>query len=334
MLHAAPPGGYVIQWGWNTAFATSAPPKLVVSNAVAVAAGDGYSLALRDDETVFGWGGNYRGNATGVPMTNAPYTSAGQARIGGQLVTNALAIVAGRGFSLALRKDGTVVSWGENYVPKELADMIGIAADSAHSWVLKRGGTVLGWWKEESPTYGLLTAEGLSNVVAIAVGSGPQGGTRGVALLRNGTVGHWGIESEHKEATPPAGLSNVVAVAAGASHSLALKSDGTVVGWGWNQFGEATGMPTTNAVNLAYLSSGQVQMEGRVLSNVVSIAASRGYSLALKKDGTIVSWGRMVNGLYPVNIPTGLSNVVAIAGGENFCLAITTNSAVADRFRQ
>ncbi len=156
--------------------------------------------------------------------------------------------------------------------------------------------------------------------------------TRGVALLRDGTVGQWGIRTEHKDDTPPVGLSNVVAVAAGASHSLALKSDGTVVGWGWNQFGEATGLPTTNAVNLAYLSSGQVQIGGQVLSNVVSIAASRGYSLALKKDGTVVSWGRMVNGLYPVNVPTGLSNVTAIAAGENFCLAITTIRAVAERF--
>jgi hypothetical protein len=29
-----------------------------------------------------------------------------------------------------------------------------------------------------------------------------------------------------------------------------------------------------------------------------------------------------------------LSNVVAIAAGEGYCLAITTNAAVADRFRQ
>jgi alpha-tubulin suppressor-like RCC1 family protein len=56
--------------------------------------------------------------------------------------------------------------------------------------------------------------------------------------------------------------------------------------------------------------------------------------MALKKDGTIITWGRMVNDLYPVTVPEGLSNVVAIAAGDNFCLVITTNSAIADRYRQ
>ncbi len=74
-------------------------------------------------------------------------------------------------------------------------------------------------------------------------------------------------------------------------------------------------------------------IDGQVLSNVTSIAAGHGYSMALKRDGTIVTWGRMVNGLYPATVPVGLSNVVAIAAGDNFCLAITTNSAVAERFR-
>jgi alpha-tubulin suppressor-like RCC1 family protein len=122
-----------------------------------------------------------------------------------------------------------------------------------------------------------------------------------------------------------------VAIAAGDNHSLALKSDGTVIGWGFNTFGQATGTPTTNSPNT---SSGPVLIGGQVLTNAVSIAASREYSLALKQDGTVVSLGRMVNGLYPVNIPAGLSNVIAIAAGENSCLAITMNSAVAERFRR
>jgi hypothetical protein len=41
----------------------------------------------------------------------------------------------------------------------------------------------------------------------------------------------------------------------------------------------------------------------------------------------------MVNDLYPATVPAGLSNVVAIAAGESFCLAITTNRSVAERFQ-
>ena len=126
-----------------------------------------------------------------------------------------------------------------------------------------------------------------------------------------------------------------MAIAAGASHSLALKSDGTVMGWGWNGVGEATGTPTTNSPNnLDFISAGPVRVEGEVLSGVVSIAAGTSYSLALKKDGTVVG-GRMLGPRYPVNIPAGLHDVVAIAAGWNdFCLAITTNKEVAERFRR
>ena len=42
----------------------------------------------------------------------------------------------------------------------------------------------------------------------------------------------------------------------------------------------------------------------------------------------------MANDQYPVTVPAGLSNVVAIAEGEDFCLAITTNRAVAEKFQK
>src|SRR2546423_12183843 len=48
-------------------------------------------------------------------------------------------------------------------------------------------------------------------------------------------VAAWGSNSYGQTNVPP-GLTNVVSIAGGAYHSLALKADGTVVGWGsyWN----------------------------------------------------------------------------------------------------
>jgi alpha-tubulin suppressor-like RCC1 family protein len=63
---------------------------------------------------------------------------------------------------------------------------------------------------------------------------------------------------------------------------------------------------------------------------VVAVAAGYCSSLALKRDGTVVAWGE--EPLCPA-VPAGLTNVAAIAAGRGFCLAITTNSLVADRFR-
>ncbi len=59
-------------------------------------------------------------------------------------------------------------------------------------------------------------------------------------------------------------LSNVIAIAAGVNHSLALKNDGTVVGWGDNYYGQTS------------VSAGA--------SNVVAIAAGAYQSLAIRTD--------------------------------------------------
>ena len=86
----------------------------------------------------------------------------------------------------------------------------------------------------------------------------------------------------------------MVAIAAGGSHSLALKRNGTVFGWGFNGDGQATGVPTKTAPDDASIYSGFVTIGGRILSNVVAIAAADRYSLALKADRTVCSWAAIV----------------------------------------
>ncbi len=118
-------------------------------------------------------------------------------------------------------------------------------------------------------------------------------------------------------------LSNVTAIAAGGSHSLALKTDGTVVGWGDNSVGEAVGHPT------AYpgMTNGQVQIDGIVLDKVKAIAAGRANSLALKEDSSIVSFGAY-NGQEKIKLPSGLSNVVAVAAGWIYGMALYSDGTI------
>jgi trimeric autotransporter adhesin len=324
-----PAAGYVIQWGWNTPRAKPLPVTVVASNAVAVSAGEFHGLALESNGTVIAFG-NFPGGTWGEGASDASRAGT-PVKIADQLLTNAIAIAADRDFSLALKKDGSVATWGQNLVPQGLKNIGCIAAEEGMSWVLRRDGTVAGWGTmPSSPGYGQLReVPALRNVVRIAVGPGGYG-TRGLALLSDGTLAKWGTESIYRDATPPSGLSNVVAIAVGGGHSLALKSDGTVVGWGYNRIGQATGVPTSSE---PYISSGTVTLVGAPITNIGTVAAGAGYSLALKNDGTVVSWGRMVNDLYPASVPAGLSNVIAISAGESFCLAITTNRAVAERFQ-
>src|SRR5262249_23750051 len=88
------------------------------------------------------------------------------------------------------------------------------------------------------------------------------GRDHGVALRTDGTVVGWG----GIESTPPAGLSDVVAISAGDLFSLALRRDGTVVSWGI-----APALP-------------------RNLVGVTAIDAGGQTAMALKADGTVTKW--------------------------------------------
>jgi len=115
----------------------------------------------------------------------------------------------------------------------------------------------------------------------------------------------WG-NNNYGQTDVPSGLSNVVAVAGGYEHSLALRSDGTVVAWGGNNYGQ-TNVPSG-------------------LSNVVAVAGGYEHSLALRSDGTVVVWGGNRSG--QTNVPSGLSNVVAVAGGDYHNLALRRDGTV------
>jgi alpha-tubulin suppressor-like RCC1 family protein len=285
-----------------------------LADAVAVAAGNFHSLALRADGRVVGWGDNQVGRVTGSE-TPFPHRTNGPVVIGGRMLTDVVSVAAGGAFGLALKRVGTLATWGKNTVPAGLSNVTAIAAGGFFSVALKNDGTVASWCS--TPPGQAHVPPDLGNVVAIATGSG--GYENSVALRRDGRVVVWGPESDSALC---AGLSNAVAIAAGQSFALALKNDGTVFGWGYNGDGRATGVPTPRPPNEPAGTNGLVTIGGQVLSNVVAIAAGSRYGLALKRDGTVVAWG---DKRFYRDVPAGLTNVVAIAAGEDFCLAITTN---------
>ncbi len=74
-----------------------------------------------------------------------------------------------------------------------------------------------------------------------------------------------------------------IAIAVGYTHSIALKSDGSLWSWGWNEYGQLGDGTTTNR---------NFPVQIGVDYDWVSIAAGFGHNIALKSNGSLWTWGR------------------------------------------
>ncbi|SHI94375.1 RCC1 domain-containing protein [Flavobacterium haoranii] len=117
-------------------------------------------------------------------------------------------------------------------------------------------------------------------------------------------------------------------ISAGYTHSVGIKTDGTLWAWGDNGYGQL-GDGTT----IAKSSPTQIG----TANNWQSVSASGGFTLAIKADGTLWAWGNntfgqlgdgtTTNKITPTQIGTS-TNWIRVATGEGFVLAIRDNGAL------
>jgi alpha-tubulin suppressor-like RCC1 family protein len=239
----------------------------------AIAGGSRYSLALKDDGTVWAWGDNSFGQlgaGTNANRSTPVPVQVEDSNDPSGFLSGVNAIAAGASHSLALKDDGTVWAWGDNQLgqlgdgtttssstPVQVSDLDGvnaIAADFVFSLALKNDGTVWAWGSN----------------------------TSGQAHRISGQLGDDEITSSSMPVEVGDLPGGVEAITAGGTHGVALKDDGTVWAWGDNASGQLGDGTTTS-------SSTPVQVSD--LDGIEAIAAGGTYSLALKNDGTVWAWG-------------------------------------------
>jgi alpha-tubulin suppressor-like RCC1 family protein len=279
-------GNAVMAWGSGlsgrlgngTELGTNVPVAVTgLSDVTAVSrAGYEYTLGLRSNGSVVGWGSNRFGTLgtfTGPETCGSDHCSRVPVQVEG--VSEATAVSAGGTFGTALLSNGTVMAWGTNSFGQlgdgtttnktpvlvgELSEVEQVSAGYQHALALLDNGTVMAWGEND---YGQLGDE---------THTGPEE-----------------CEGEPCSRTPVkvTGLSNVIAVSAAYKESLALRSDGTVWVWGENKWGQLGDGSTID-------SDVPVQVSG--LSEVVAIAAGYYYNAALLSNGTVKTWGWNRNG--------------------------------------
>ena len=289
---------YSGQIGDNTITSKSSPVQIGTLNWSYVDTGQvyGHTLAIRSDGTLWGWGYNnygslgiYDSNNRSSPVQIST-SSWIQVAVGGYF----------GGFSLAIRSDGTLWSWGQNSYG-----------------ILGQGDNV----NRSSPTQ-----VGTSSWTSI---SAAKNSFSAMAIRSDGTLWVWGANSVGQlgqndtvdRSSPVQVPGSWTAVYAGAYRSYALRSDGTAWSWGENfrgALGDGTASNRSSPVQIG--TSSWVQLAAPNYSVLLRSASGNVYGYgdnaykklviedipgsswtkfgagghlnhAIKTDGTLWGWG-------------------------------------------
>jgi alpha-tubulin suppressor-like RCC1 family protein len=266
--------GTLWTWGQNTYGELAlnnrtqySSPKQVgaLTNWLQVASGGYGILAIKTDGTLWGWGNPSVYGSLGLGNTSY-YSSPKQV---GSLTNWKTISKSYFYFSLAIKTDGTLWSWGYNGYgqlgignltnyssPKQVGALTtwsSVTAGYNQTLAIKTDGTLWGWG---SNAYG-------------QIGDGTR--TSKSSPVQIGALTTW------------------LSVSGGGYFSVALKTDGTLWSWGYN----ATG--SLGLGNTTYYSSPK-QVGSLTTWSKLNTNSNSGLVAAIKTDGTLWTWGNNAQG--------------------------------------
>ena len=304
----------------NTANGVSA---LFGKTVVAIAAGNGHSMALCSDGTLTVWGRNDYGQlGEGTNGSHpVPVTVSTAKNVSALFGKNVIAISAGAYHSLALCSDGSVAAWGSN------AD--GELGDNTTS--------------NRNVPVAVNTTAGTSAIAGRTVSSIAAGSFHTLALCSDGTLVSWGYNIDGRlgdttttdhhapelvnAVTGVSAISGrtVVSISAGGLQSVALCADGTLAAWGGNHDGEVGDNTVIErhapvAVTTSFLSTGErvafLDRGSLASHNLALVAMPPTPQITVQQ----VAGVNLVNG-------TGLVDFGLVTQGKNAVRTFTVKSA-------
>ena len=361
----------------------SADGSSYLTDIIEIAAGSNHNLALAKDGTVWAWGYNgygQLGNGTGATSLLPVKVKTGDGSVD---LTGVVSIAAGYCNSFAIRKDGTVWSWGYNSVlqlgvtggnttvaqqvlggasgSQYLTDIVEVKASKVHTLALKANGTVYAWGNNYDGQLGNGYASNTSESnLPIQVLAGAQGSASGylekvvnidaasetsyygygssIAVTEDKKVYGWGsgiygalgagAKSQTVKPVKIADIDTAVQASIGGTSNTyftyILKEDGTVSSLGYNGYGQL-GNGTTNSNGTVELQD--VQNSENLVNGILQVTGSQDghFGAFVKKDGTVWTvgyngYGQLGNGSQdnksqPIQVGGGGSNAMRITHG-------------------
>lgn len=290
--------------GWDE---IQSKPVQIMTNVQTASAGNDFSLALKTDGTLWGFGiADCLGLGNNGDVIN-PYVT--DIDINGalvnhylqthpvQIMTGVRAICASDTHAFAITTDGTLWGWGKNsdfslgagddeaqfWTPEKImTGVYSISSSYTHTLAVKTDHTLWAWGRNDFGQLGNGQPQNMQQVLFTA---------KPIKIMDN-------VQSAC------AAGNSVVYFMNPSYFSLALKTDGTLWAWGSNDYGQLGNGGVSNftaAYNKASeypLTLPAVNTPVKILDNVTAMSASDFHALAQLADGTLWAWG--LNDLGPL----------------------------------
>ncbi|MCF6131927.1 T9SS type A sorting domain-containing protein [Flavobacterium wongokense] len=273
-----------------------------------IRAGRAFTIALKEDNTLWAWGSNAYHQLGDGTNTGRQYSM--------QIGTSTWSkFTVGDYHVLAIRTDGTLWGWGrnaesqltgaptaDNFVPTQIgtdSNWAQITTGRWHSTGIKTDGTLWAWGYNDNGNLGDGTLITKTSPVQLGTANNwakvYSGYYHTLGIKTDGTLWVWGNnlggglgDGGTDDVLVPTQVgtdTNWVEIAAGNAHSIAIKSNGTMWACGSNMWGQlGLGLPITGNDAVLFTQIGTD-------TNWRKIAVGLGHNLAVKTDGTLWSWG-------------------------------------------
>jgi alpha-tubulin suppressor-like RCC1 family protein len=290
----------------NTSNVSSPVQIGALTNWSQLSIGQLHTAAAKSDGTIWAWGYNPDGRLG----DNSIVSKSSPVQIGA--LTTWSQISAGQNFTAAIRSNGTLWAWGQNSFGQ---------LGQNNSYLFRRSSPV--------------------QVGALTTWSGVGAGQIHVlAIKTDGTIWGWGdnvfgqLGQNSNWATPKSSpvqigaLTNWSKIAAGGNNSAAITSSGAIWLWGrntWGQVGDNTVVNRSSPVQVGALTTwDQVSVNG------IAAGTDHGFSMALKIDRTLWTWGLNSSGQIGDNTTVNRSSPVQVGSATSwFAIAAGRANALA-----
>ena len=276
-----------------------------------ISAGAFFSLAIKDDNSLWAWGVNEQGQL-GDGTTENRHTPV-------KIMDSVESVLAVRNRAFAIRTDGSLWAWGSGVIgngadgiwetvltPTKILDsVVSITAiDGSHSrricatFAIRTDGSLWAWGLNVS------------------------------GQLGDGTSWEWERQDEALRHTPIKIMDDVVSVVTDDIRTFAVKTDGSLWSWGSTRNG-LLGCGTIGD-HIDYRSTPE-----KVMDNVASVSANWWNTMVVKTDGSLWAWGsgRLGDGIErdhdnPLTTPVKIMDDVASVLYNGSTFAVRTDGSL------